>query len=346
MIIKELQQKINKHLDKKALFILASSKKEYTTEGLSSGSMNLNNALSGTPFIGYEPGRIIEIYGDEGTGKTTLALQAVCEAQRIEKELKVNYPVAYIDMEQALDPKYMESMGVELDRLSIAQPDSAEEALTELDACVREGYKLVIVDSVAALVPQAEIDGEVGDSHMGLIARLMGQSLRRLAPLVNRQKAIVIFVNQIRVKFGIMFGNPNVSPGGKALKFYAAYRLELHAPRKGAKKLKTLDNIGVERTLEVGKMITVKVVKNKVFPPFRSAEVFINYGKGIDHKDDIVRFLKSINLFDSDGLFIPCKNKKYSAISIKKILDESDVQKDIKDILTNLYFKVNTKVRG
>lgn len=346
MNIKDLQQKINKQLNKKALFILASDKRECITEGLSSGSMTLNTALSGTPFIGYMPGKIIEIYGDEGTGKTTLALQAVYEAQRIEKELKVKYPVAYIDMEQALDSRYMESIGIDLNRLSIAQPDSAEEALMELDTCIREGYKLVIVDSVAALVPQAEIDGDVGDSHMGLTARLMGQSLRRLAPLVNRQQAIVLFINQIRVKFGIMFGNPNVSPGGKALKFYAAYRLELHSPRKGAKKIKTLDNIGVERTLEVGKMVTVKVVKNKVFPPFRSADVFINYGKGIDHIDDVIRLLKSINLFDDEGLFIPCKNKKYSAIGIKKILDEPGVQKDIKDILTKLYFKVNNKVRG
>jgi len=334
--IQDIQKKVNTELGKKALFMLSSEKRGFISEGLSSGSYTLNNALSGTPFIGYVPGRIVEIYGEDGTGKTTLALHAVYEAQRIEKQLKQSFPVAYIDMEQALDTRYIESIGVDLDRLSISQPDSAEEALNEVDSCVLNGYRLVIIDSVASLIPQAEIDGEVGDAHIGLTARLMGQSLRKLAPLINRKKAIVIFINQTRTKIGVMFGNPTTTPGGKALKFYASYRLELHSPRKGAKKIKTLNNIGVEQTLEVGKLVTIKVVKNKLYPPFRSADVFIKYGEGIDRQDDLLRLLKSIKLLD-DSIFIPSKNKKYSAKGLQKVLSDIEVQKDIKDILTVRY---------
>ena len=344
---KELRKKVNAELDRPALAGLSPDPEERIIDGLSTGSMVLNNALSGSPFIGFVWGRIIEIYGPEQSGKTTLALHAIREAQRIEQDTDNIVPCLFVDAEHTLDTYYAECLGIDLDNLSVSQPDCGEDALNEVEVAVKMGFKVIVVDSVAALTPRAEIDGEMGESHMGLQARLMSQAMRKLTGITKKSGAILIFINQIRMKIGIVFGNPEVTSGGNALKFYATYRLEVRSPRSGKKEGKSLMGYGDDEKVEIGTLTNVKVVKNKVFPPHRKATFHLEYGKGIDKIKDTISFLELAGMFKSSGktkdgkakpavIRISSKKKLYTAKGLPKVLVESEVQKDVLDIIKGM----------
>ncbi|MEM9305023.1 MAG: recombinase RecA [Pseudomonadota bacterium] len=249
---------------------------------VSSGSLTLDIALG---IGGYPRGRVIEIYGPESSGKTTLTLQAVAEAQRAGGQ------AAFIDAEHALDPTYAEALGVNVDDLLVSQPDTGEQALEIADMLVRSGaVDIIVVDSVAALTPKAEIEGEMGDSHVGLQARLMSQALRKLTANIKRSNCMMIFINQIRMKIGVMFGSPETTTGGNALKFYSSVRLDIR--RIGA--IKKGDEV-------IGNQTRVKVVKNKVAPPFRQAEFEVLYGEGVSREGEIIDLGVAHNIVDKAG---------------------------------------------
>ena len=282
---------------------------------ISTGSLGLDIALG---IGGLPKGRIVEIYGPESSGKTTLTLQVIAEAQ------KVGGTAAFIDAEHALDPQYADKLGVQVDDLIVSQPDTGEQALEVAEMLVRSGaVDVLVVDSVAALTPKAEIEGEMGDSHVGLQARLLSQAMRKLTGAIKQTNCLVIFINQIRMKIGVMFGSPETTTGGNALKFYSSVRLDIR--RIGAVK---------EGDEVVGNETRVKVVKNKVSPPFRQAEFQIMYGGGIYHMGEVIDWGVKLNLIDKSGAWYAYKGDKIGqgkANAAKFLEENAAVAKEIED---------------
>ena len=286
----QVLQDIEKQFGKGSVMKLGSNEVRQI-DVIPSGSIALDMILG---IGGYPKGRIIEIYGPESSGKTTFALHAIAEAQ------KLGGRVAFIDAENSLDPQYAQKLGVNIDELLLSQPDNGEQALEICEALVRSGaISVIVIDSVAALVPQAEIEGEMGDSHVGLQARLMSQALRKLAGVINKTNTIAIFINQLREKVGVMFGNPEVTPGGRALKFYSSIRLEI----RRAEQLKLGTDI-------VGNKTTIKVVKNKMAPPFKSCTVDIMYGEGVSHEGELVDLASEANIIEKSGAWYSYNGEK------------------------------------
>ena len=288
--LKEALKNIEKQYGKGAVMVLG-NEPVAQLDVIPTGSLILDGALG---VGGYPKGRIIEIYGPESSGKTTFALHAIAEAQ------KLGGYAAFIDAEHALDPKYAKNLGVNIEELVLSQPDSGEQALEIAEALIKSGaIDIIVIDSVAALVPEAEINGEMGDSHVGLQARLMSQAMRKLSGIISKTKCVAIFINQIREKVGVMYGNPETTPGGRALKFYSTIRLDV---RRG-EQLKS----GSEA---VGNKTIVKVVKNKVAPPFKVAEVEIIYGEGISKMGELIDTAVSLNIINKAGAWFSYNGEK------------------------------------
>ena len=301
---------IEKQFGKGAIMKLGENQ-HMEVEVTSSGSLLLDKALG---VGGYPKGRIIEIFGPESSGKTTVALHAIAEVQ------KQGGRAAFIDAEHALDPVYAKKLGVNINELLLSQPDTGEQALEICEALVRsEAVNIIVIDSVAALVPQAEIEGEMGDSHVGLQARLMSQALRKLSGTINKTKTTAIFINQLREKVGVMFGNPETTPGGRALKFYSTIRLDV---RRG-EQLKSGDSVFGNKTI-------IKVVKNKVAPPFRTATVEIMYGEGISKDSEIIDLAVEYNILDKSGAWYSYNDEKIGQgkENVKSLLKANKTLKD------------------
>lgn len=288
--LEDVLASLEKQFGKGAVMLLGDNK-HAEVEVSSSGSLSLDLALG---VGGYPKGRIIEIYGPESSGKTTFALHAIAEIQ------KSGGRAAFIDAEHALDPVYAKNLGVNINELLLSQPDTGEQALEICEALVRSNaINIVVIDSVAALVPQAEIDGEMGDSHVGLQARLMSQALRKLSGTINKTKTIAIFINQLREKVGVLFGNPETTPGGRALKFYSSIRLDV----RRSESIKIGESI-------IGNKTTIKVVKNKVAPPFKTAVVDIMYGEGVSKEGEIIDLGVESGILEKTGAWYSYKGEK------------------------------------
>ena len=283
---------IDKQFGKGSMMRLGDAKDTLEVEAIPSGSLLLDEALG---VGGYPKGRIIEIYGPESSGKTTLALHAIAECQ------KAGGTAAFIDAEHALDPTYAKNLGVNIDDLWISQPDNGEQALEITESLVRSGaVDIVVIDSVAALTPQAEIEGDMGDSHMGVQARLMSQALRKLTGILAKSNCIIIFINQLRMKIGVMFGNPETTTGGNALKFYASVRMDV----------RKIESIGKNQDEIVGNRVRVKIVKNKVAPPFRKCELDIMFGKGISYVGSMLDAALKYELVEKSGSWFSYNGEK------------------------------------
>lgn len=335
-----MSEKINK--DKALDDVLASLEKQFgkgavmllgdnhhaEVEVSSSGSLSLDLALG---VGGYPKGRIIEIYGPESSGKTTFALHAIAEVQ------KQGGRAAFIDAEHALDPVYAKNLGVNINELLLSQPDTGEQALEICEALVRSNaINIVVIDSVAALVPQAEIDGEMGDSHVGLQARLMSQALRKLSGTINKTKTIAIFINQLREKVGVMFGNPETTPGGRALKFYSSVRLDV----RRSEAIKAGDAI-------IGNKTTIKVVKNKVAPPFKVATVDIMYGEGVSREGEIIDLGTDAGILEKTGAWYSYNGEKLGQgkENVKLLLKENTKLREEIENKIRQYYNIEIKTK-
>lgn len=304
-ILSQVLTDIEKQFGKGAIMKLG-SESHLEVDSVSSGSLSLDIALG---IGGYPKGRIIEIYGPESSGKTTFALHAIAEVQ------KTGGRAAFIDAEHALDPVYAKNLGVNIDELLLSQPDTGEQALEICDALVKSGaINIVVIDSVAALVPQAEIEGEMGDNHVGLQARLMSQALRKLSGTISKTNTIAIFINQLREKVGVLFGNPETTTGGRALKFYSSIRMDV----RRAEAIKVGENV-------VGSFTKVKIVKNKVAPPFKAATIEIMYGTGISKEGEIVDISVEDGLIEKSGSWYSYNGEKIGQgrETVKALLKEN-----------------------
>ncbi len=323
--LKQVLSDIEKQFGKGSIMRLGDNEKR-EIDVIPSGSISLDIALG---IGGYPKGRIVEIYGPESSGKTTFALHAIAEAQ------KLGGKAAFIDAENSLDPQYAARLGVDTNELLLSQPDNGEQALEIAEALVRSGaISVIVIDSVAALVPQAEIEGEMGDSHVGLQARLMSQALRKLAGIINKTGTVAIFINQLREKVGVMFGNPEVTPGGRALKFYSSIRLDI----RRSEQIKMGSDI-------IGNKTKVKVVKNKMAPPFKTCEIDIMYGTGISLEGEIVDLGSEINVLEKAGAWYSYNGEKIGQgkENVKEYLKNNPKVKE--EILNKIreYYKINSK---
>ncbi len=301
-----------------------------SVEAIPTGALSLDIALG---IGGIPRGRIIEVYGPESSGKTTLALHMIAEAQKMGGE------AAFIDAEHALDPVYAKHLGVDIDNLIVSQPDTGEQALEIAEALVRSGaLDVIVIDSVAALVPKAEIDGDMGDSHIGLQARLMSQALRKLAGAINKSKCVIVFINQLREKVGVMFGNPETTAGGRALKYYASVRLDI----------RKVENIKQDGEV-VGNRAKVKVVKNKVAPPFREAEFDIVYGKGISKEGNILDIAVNLDIIEKSGSWFSYNGDRIGQgrENVKKyLMDNPETAKEVEEKIRSKFSEAFEKSLG
>ena len=299
-------------------------------EAIPTGALSLDIALG---IGGIPRGRIIEVYGPESSGKTTLALHMIAEAQKMGGE------AAFVDAEHALDPVYAKHLGVDIDNLIVSQPDTGEQALEIAEALVRSGaLDVIVIDSVAALVPKAEIDGDMGDSHIGLQARLMSQALRKLAGAINKSKCVIVFINQLREKVGVMFGNPETTAGGRALKYYASVRLDI----------RKVENIKQDGEV-VGNRARVKVVKNKVAPPFREAEFDIVYGKGISKEGNILDIAVNLDIIEKSGSWFSYNGDRIGQgrENVKKyLIDNPQIAKEVEEKIRSKFSEAFEKSLG
>ena len=325
--LNQVLKDIEKQFGKGAIMKLGDNKQQ-EIDVTPSGSLSLDVALG---IGGYPKGRIIEIYGPESSGKTTFALHAIAEAQ------KLGGTVAFIDAEHSLDPQYASKLGVNINELLLSQPDNGEQALEICEALVRSGaVSTIVIDSVAALVPKAEIEGEMGDSYMGLQARLMSQALRKLSGIINKTNTTAIFINQLREKVGVVFGNPEVTPGGRALKFYSSIRLEI----RRLEAIKQGNDI-------IGNKAAIKVVKNKVAPPFKTCTVDIIYGEGVSKEGEIVDLATEANIIEKSGAWYSYNNEKLGQgkENVKELLKNDIKLKNELEQKVREYYGIN-KVKG
>lgn len=320
VLLEEALKQIEKQYGKGSIMRLG-DRSNVDVDAIPSGSLAIDYALG---IGGYPKGRIVEIYGPESSGKTTLALHAIAEVQ------KMGGKAAFIDAENAIDPRYAKNLGVNIEELVLSQPDSGEQALEITELLIKSGaVDLIVVDSVAALVPQAELDGEMSDAHVGLQARLMSKAMRKLAGVMNRTECTVIFINQLREKVGIMFGNPETTSGGRALKFYASIRLDV----RKSEAIKSGNDI-------VGNKVNVKVVKNKVAPPFKVATIDIQYGEGISRMGELIELSTEKEVIEKSGSWFSYKGEKIGQgkEAVKAYLEAnpmiaSAIEKELKAIL-------------